>query len=227
MDQDKDRVIRIVKKLYALANSSDSEESKAAAEKAHALCAEYSLTVSVEDLQIPAAGTLCREHTCATKEHRQHRWMALLCSAVMDGFSCDAVVSRHAGRISYIMIGVEPDVSVAMHTFVFLYRTIATGRWGNSKQTLAWRLGFATEIYNRLRSRKRCHDTQGNAGALVPLKAQIVASYMSEQFPNLGKPRRYKEMGVDAEAFGAGVRAGNSVPLNEALNSERDLEALA
>lgn len=228
MNQDQERVIRIVKKLYALANGSDGEESQAAAEKAQKLCAEYNLTVSAEDLSGADAGDLCREHSFATAEYRQHRWMAVLCGAINDAFSCDAVVSRSgAGRVSYTLIGVEPDVSVALHTFIFLYRIVKSGKWGNAKQTNAWRIGFVTEVHNRLQRRKRETLAQGSAGALVLVKEAAIASYMTAQFPNLGKPRRYRQMSVDAQAFGAGVRAGREVALNDALKDRSTSHALA
>ncbi|HIJ88232.1 MAG TPA: DUF2786 domain-containing protein [Desulfuromonadales bacterium] len=179
-------VIEKIKKLLALAHSSNEHEAALAAGHAQRLLAEHNLAMA----DIEAAHRPDKADTIETTVSKSlPKWLRHLSAGVSSAFDCQAVHHPATGKMTFI--GVGADVQVAVYTFTYLDRTIrmlcssymkrhATGALANRHRELmrhSYYLGAVTTITARLREQKA--ETPVTTGALVPVKEGLIRQAMT------------------------------------------------
>ncbi|MEG2172351.1 MAG: DUF2786 domain-containing protein [Desulfovibrionaceae bacterium] len=225
MDTEKrNKIIEKVRKLYALAEGTDSqEEAESAVLMAQSILHEYNLTLTEADLQ-EKDGKKCFEHVQDTGTRHHSAWVAILANNIADAFDSKIIFgTRYINnkKIPYIrFIGVEPDVSLATHTFYYLSGVAIRHKDRNktSSQLNHWKIGFADAVGRRLiayANTKKQETPQTTA--LVICKDEIVSDYMSKNHPNLRQSKVFMP-NLDAMAYKEGILAGEKVPLSRPIN---------
>lgn len=222
MNQAQDRIIRIARKLFALAaKAGTQEEAHSAAMKARALLSEYSLSMSDVELAQLEAEMECREERRTLTTAYTPSWVKTLFSGVRRGFGCGGFFSfehckNYQTRSAVVFVGVEPDVSLAAFTFDYLYRVgkrcpgMAKKK---EKQKNQWRMGFAVALANRLMEYQRQEQT-AQENALVPVKDGLITSYVETRYPDLVPSRPIAKTRRVTKAFHAGFVHGSTIALN-------------
>jgi hypothetical protein len=234
MNQAQDRIIRIARKLFALAAKSGTyEEAHSAAMKARALLSEYHLSMTDVELASAEAEMECREERRTLTTPHIPSWVKVLFGGVRRGFGCDGFLSMDMPnwqtRGAVVFIGVEPDLSLAAFTFDYLYRVGKRCPGMAKKKERAknqWRMGFAMALSDRLK-RHQSQALTAQENALVPVKESLIAGYMERVHPDLvaarpaAKPRRV------TNAFRAGFVHGRTIALNTPIESGQKPLAIA
>ncbi|EKD40817.1 MAG: hypothetical protein ACD_74C00157G0002 [uncultured bacterium] len=225
MEKDKTTIIERVRKLLALATSSNEHEAALAAAHAQRLLAEHNLAMTdIEASQETMAANKVDINAAKTFP----KWIQLLLAGVSEAFDCQAFHYR-SGKI--IFIGVGADAQVAAYTFTYLQGTIrrlcrdymknhpSQGFMSPRKTTLvrnSYFLGAALTVFDALMKQKE--ETPVTTGALVPVKDALIKSAVNE----LGKVRTIKtrKSYVDSEAFDQGQKDGATVSIQRGVGNE-------
>lgn len=198
-----DKILDRIRKLLALARSSNPHEAAAAAARAAELMAQHQLAEASLEREVEAVG----EHEL-DRCGRKVTWKSMLARGVCLACGCDCYWARPwidgAGGRSLRIIGRAADVDAARYLYAYLVREIErltraawNGRHSHAKameSARAWknafRSGAASEIARRLRTarqdaldaaRKRAVDDAATSEALVRVDrdAAAVTDYMS------------------------------------------------
>ena len=215
-------IIEKIKKLLALANSSNEHEAALAAGHAQRLLSEHNLAMAdIDATHKPDKAD--KVETVVPKT--LPKWLRHLSSGVSTAFDCQTVHYPTTGKM--VFIGVGADVEIASYTFSYLHRVVRklctnyvrhhvddriTGR---NRELLkqSYLLGAASTITLRLREQKI--QTPITSSALVPVKEGLIKQTMSE----LGKLRtvRSRKSYINAEAYGKGQNDGRQVGINKGI----------
>ncbi len=215
-------VIQKIKKLLALANSSNEHEAALAAGHAQRLLSEHNLAMA----DIDATNKPDKADKVETVVPKTlPKWLRHLSSGVSTAFDCQTVHYPATGKM--VFIGVGADVEIASYTFSYLHRVVRklctnyvrhhvddhiTGR---NRELLkhSYLLGAVSTITHRLREQKV--QTPVTSTALVPVKAGLIKQAMSE----LGTLRtfRSRKSYINAEAYGKGQNDGRQVGINKGI----------
>ncbi len=232
MTEAQNRIIRLARKLFALAEKAGSaEEAHSAAMKARTLLSEHSLTMSDVEISNVEESLECREESHTLTTSHAPSWVKILFGGVRRGFGCDGFFSRtyntetQTARSTTVFVGVEPDVSLALFTFTYLYRIgkRAPGMYKKKeKQKTQWRMGFAVAINKRLQR----YEQTSQEKALVPIKEGLVKQYMAIIHPGLVPmlPPKFKR---ESAAFIAGYNHGRNVSLDTPVGASKNLLAIS
>lgn len=174
---EKTPIIEKIKKLLALANSSNEHEAALAASHAQRLLSEHNLAMSdIESSIKPEKADTVEAKVSKTLP----KWVRHLSSGVCTAFDCEAVHYPATGKM--VFIGVGADVQIAAYTFAYLDRTVrklcsnyvkhyVSDTIPNRHRELmrqSYYLGAVSIINTRLREQKV--QTPVTTGALVPVK---------------------------------------------------------
>jgi hypothetical protein len=218
----KTAIIEKIKKLLALANSSNEHEAALAASHAQRLLSEYNLAMAdIEATKQP--DTADRVETSVSKT--LPKWMRHLSGGVSTAFDCQAIHHPATGKMTFI--GVGADVQVAAYTFAYLDSTIrqlcttymkkhVSAALTNRNRELmrqSYYLGAVSTINARLREQKL--QTPVTIGALVPLKEALIKQTMNE----IGAIRtiRSRKSYVNADAYNKGQSDGKQVGIHNGI----------
>ena len=112
-------IIEKIKKLLALANSSNEHEAALAAGHAQRLLSEHNLAMAdIEAAHKPDKAD--RVETVVSKS--LPKWLRHLSAGVSTAFDCQAIHHPATGKLTFI--GVGADVQIAAYTFTYLDRTV-------------------------------------------------------------------------------------------------------
>lgn len=220
---DNSAIIEKIKKLLALANSSNEHEAALAAAHAQRLLSEHNLAMAdIEAAHKPDKAD--KVETAVSKS--LPKWLRHLSAGVSTAFDCQAVHHPATGRMTFI--GVGADVQIAAYTFTYLERTVrklcATYMKRHAGGTLAARhrelmrqsyyLGAVSTITARLREQKV--QTPVTTGALVPVKEGLIKQAMNEigNLRTVHSRRSY----VNSDAYGSGQTDGERVGIHHGIN---------
>lgn len=180
-------IVEKIRKLLALANSSNEHEAALAASHAQRLLSEHNLAMA--DIKAaPAPDRADKVETTLSKT--LPKWLRHLSAGVSSAFDCRSVHYPSTGTMTFI--GVGADVQIAAYTFDYLNRTVRRlcGNYmkNNVSPALANRhrelmrqsyyLGVVSTITTRLKVQKL--QTPITSGALVPVKEGLIRQTMSE-----------------------------------------------
>ena len=197
MNREADPIVERIRKLLALASSSNPNEAALAAEKAVELAQRYNLDLA----QIDGVGSdPYVERTCDVGGASQWRW--LLMSAVARANFCRALRRREGGRLlaSMFVVGERHNIAVCEFLFAYLSREIErlTGRgwrrartiYGEHVEARSWkndfRRGAVATIDARLRERSQLFaEGSRQAEALVLLKDAALIEAVERFHPNV------------------------------------------
>jgi hypothetical protein len=217
-------IIEKIKKLLALANSSNEHEAALAASHAQRLLSEHNLAMA--DIEA-AHKTNKADKVETTLSKTLPKWLRHLSSGVSTAFDCQAVHYPATGKMTFI--GVGADVQIAAYTFAYLNRTVrrlcASYMKNNVSLALANRhrelmrqsyyLGAVSTITTRLKVQKL--QTPITSGALVPVKEGLIKQAMNE-IGNIRTVRSRKSY-INPDAYTKGQDDGRQIGINKGISS--------
>ncbi|MEI7816253.1 MAG: DUF2786 domain-containing protein [Desulfuromonadales bacterium] len=212
-------IIEKIKKLLALANSSNEHEAALAASHAQRLLSEHNLAMAdIEATHKPDKADKVETSVSKTLP----KWIRHLSCGVSTAFDCQAIHHPATGKMTFI--GVGADVQIAAYTFTYLDLTVrklcSTYMKQHVDPTIANRhrelmrhsyyLGAVTTITGRLREQKIV--TPVTTGALVLVKEGLIRQAMSE----IGKLRtmRSRRSYISSDAYAKGQSDGGQVGIH-------------
>ena len=224
---DKSPIIEKIKKLLALAASSNEHEAALAASHAQRLLAAHNLAMAdIESERKPELAD--RVETSAAKN--LPKWVRHLSGSVCAAFDCQAIHHPATGKLSFI--GVGADVQIAAYTFAFLERTIrrlcsqymkcaviaSTANRQRELMRQSYYLGAVSTVTVRLREQKQ--QTPVTPGALVPVKEGLIKKALED----LGVVRtiRSRKSYINPDAYSCGQEDGRQVGIRSALGAGKD-----
>lgn len=220
---DNSPVIEKIRKLLALANSSNEHEAALAAAHAQRLLSEHNLAMA----DIKAAHRPDKADKVETDVSKTlPKWMRHLSAGVSSAFDCQAIHHPAAGKMTFI--GVGADVQIAAYTFAYLDRTVrklcgtymkqnAGGTIANRHRELmrqSYYLGAVSTITVRLREQKI--QTPVTTGALVPVKEGLIREAMNE-IGNL-RTMHSRRSFINSDAYARGQMDGGRVGINHGIS---------
>lgn len=221
--EQKSSIIIKVKKLLALANSSNEHEAALAASHAQRLLSEHNLAMADIDhtYELKSAD---RVETKVSKT--LPKWTRHLSAAVCTAFDCQAIHHPADGKMTFIGIGA--DVQIAIYIFSYLDHTIKKlcGAYikKDANKNISSRdrnfmrqsycLGAVSTITERLREQKL--QTPVTPGALVPVKEGLIKKALLD----LGSTRtiRSRKSYINSDAYMEGRQDGRHVRINKAIS---------
>lgn len=224
-------IIEKIKKLLALANSSNEHEAALAAGHAQRLLSQHNLAMAdIEAQQHPQAADTVETSVAKILP----KWVRNLSAGVCSAFDCQAIHHPALGKMTFI--GVGADVQIAAYTFAYLNRTVRKlcVRFmkphlndGLSNRNLelmrqSYYLGAVSTIKTQLVQQKV--QTPVTPGALVPVKEGLIKKAMSELGPirTVHGRRSY----IDAHAYSKGQSDGRNVCIREGVTGGHGTKAL-
>jgi hypothetical protein len=215
-----DKVIDRIRKLMALANSSNEHEAAAAAARSAELMARHRLTEV--DWQISEGVAQEVGDFELDRSRRRISWLAVLAAGVAAGFACRAYSSRWRGQVSLRIVGRPADVDAVRYMYAYLakeLRRLADEEWATSPRagttTRQWKNAFrvaaAKEIAGRMREAQASVLANAPEGSTAIVKAHDAA--LGEVWRNL-RVRKGPAVRVSSgDGMSAGRAAGQAVNL--------------
>jgi hypothetical protein len=243
MNDNQEKILDKVKKLLALAGNNPNEnEAQQAANRAHALLAEYNLSLSDVESHSKFEDKFITDSDLMTESLPWRRPLAAMvakmyfCSYVF-AFQKKPTPDRACGYIRYdkhYFIGARHNVEVAKHMFSYLNDTIERlaneGSMGYPmRERTPFRTAFkaacagrvCTRIQQRIDESKKGPTVTNSGGTNLPALANLydqvskkLDKYLDQQFPG---HRTSKSRGRPSHTEGtiAGRRAGDSIGLDQ------------
>ncbi len=218
-------IIEKIKKLLALANSSNEHEAALAASHAQRLLSEHNLAMAdIEAAHRPDKADKVEANVSKTLP----KWLRILSAGVSTAFDCQAVHYPSSGKM--VFIGVGADVQIAAYTFAYLDRTTRKLCANYMKRQVgetvpnrhrelmrqSYYLGAITTINQRLREQKQ--QTPITPGALVPVKAGLIKQAMGDIGPT--RTVRSRKSYINSDAYNQGQDDGKKVGIQQGIGSE-------
>lgn len=215
-------IIEKIKKLLALANSSNEHEAALAASHAQRLLSEHNLAMAdIESSVKPDKADTVEAQVSKTLP----KWVRHLSAGVSTAFDCRSVHYPSTGKLTFI--GVGADVQIAAYTFAYLNRTIrrlcSSYMKNQVSPTLANRhrelmrqsyyLGAVSTVTTRLKVQKM--QTPITSSALVPVKEGLIKRAMDEIGPT--RTVRSRRSYINADAYTKGQDDGRLVGIHKGI----------
>jgi len=239
-DEDSERLLDKVRKLLALATSSNEHEALLAMNKVRELYAKYNLEHAAESAREQFAH-LVITHRKKRVEAHQSKIIGILVGhffvQVLHFKMFDAMSGEHHQAIE--IVGKRENVLMAEYVYHFLLQQTenrvqeaakAAGRKLTFFERKSYRLGILHGFAEKLtRSESSSPETPTPRGrsqelsligkALVSFKKDSkLDDYLGEIYPRL-RTRGTSFQGVDSHAFDAGFAVGRTITLNKAVTS--------
>lgn len=216
-------IIEKIRKLLALANSSNEHEAALAASHAQRLLSEHNLAMAdIESGHKPQSA----DKVEATVSKTLPKWVRHLSAGVCTAFDCQAIHHPALGKMTFI--GVGADVQIAAYTFAYLDKTVRRlcnyymkhhvreNGLNRHREMVrqSYYLGAVSTITGRLREQKI--QTPTTPGALVPIKEGLIRKAMSELGPirTVHSRRSY----INSHAYTKGQEDGQQVGIHKGIS---------
>jgi hypothetical protein len=240
-DSGVEKILDKVKKLLALASSTNEHEALLAMARVRELYAKYNLD---------HVTTLSKEqfvHLVIThSKKRMQSWEQRIISILTEHFfvkvlfcqQFDPETGKHAPAVE--IIGARENVLMAEYVYYFLRSqveflvtsTTESGMKFKRSERNSFRLGVLDGFAKKLKSAEKdpietSHSTPANSRQLTVVgealqkfhNDQGIEDYLSEIYPRLGR-KRESAVEIDGQAFAAGHAAGKSITLNKPITSD-------
>ncbi|MEG5041592.1 MULTISPECIES: DUF2786 domain-containing protein [unclassified Microcoleus] len=230
-------IVERIKKLLALATSSNENESTAAAQKASLLLAQYNL--SLADLG-PSHQEEIDENSVETTS-KFVTWKMMLLSGIADANGCNAMRNTYTG--SMFLVGTSTNLIVCKHLYEYLSSAIekrANYRKGNGRGLAylnAFRVGCATRLRQRLLEQKQEMEESGIPGSgdvaatpgivvrsMFEKNQQAIADYLEGRGAKV-KTRSGSQVS-SAAGFYSGYEVGDKISLHKQVQPQGDMKQL-
>jgi len=217
-------IIEKIKKLLALANSSNEHEAALAASHAQRLLSEHNLAMAdIEATHKPDKA----DKVDTTISKTMPKWLRHLSAGVSTAFDCRSIHYPAAGKLTFI--GVGADVQIAAYTFAYLERTVRRlcsnymknhvnpGLANRHRELMrqSYYLGAVSTITTRLKVQKM--QTPITSGALVPVKEGLIRQAMNEIGPT--RTVRSRKSFINPDAYTRGQDDGRQVGIRQGLGA--------
>lgn len=227
-------IIEKIKKLLALASSSNENEATAAAEKASLLLAQYNL--SLADLGTDTQLQITEAVIETTPQYVT--WKMLLISGIAEANCCEAMRNSYTGNV--FLVGTDTNLIVCQHLYEYLQQAIerrARYRKGKGRAYLnAFRVGCATRLKERLLAQKAEMENTGIPGSNeTPATPAIVVRSMYEKnqamiyqyLQQQGFKIKTRNTAISNESgFDSGYKAGDRITLYKQERSGDNIKKL-
>ena len=224
------KILDKIKKLLTLAKdkSATQNEVEIALAMAEKLSKEHQIDINEIDLNI---GGIDYEYiSIDTKTFEPKHWINELCSIIAYGYNCELI--RHTastGKKYMRLIGFKEDVEMCEEvtfTTKMIIREMANNQWlinGKQKEfRSSYILGFLEGLHNKLKDERKekfhIPEQAEKYGLIVKKKNEVINEYISEQYTDLKKGRRYTMSVKDSEAYFKGIQDGKQQYTGKHLN---------
>lgn len=239
-DEATEKILEKVRKLLALAGSSNEHEALLAMERVRELYAKYNL----ENAKTEASSAFVHLVICDGKKQMQ-AWHQKTIGILIEHFFVKVITFRQYNTktcehdFAIELIGSRENVLMAEYVYYFLQRhlellvkdaaQVKGKRFGRTERS-SYRLGALNGFAEKLkRAEREPVDTSAkstNPGltligrAIAKFKEDdLLDDYLSDIYPRLGRHKKTSHR-VDSEAFREGHRAGRDMTLNKPLTSQ-------
>lgn len=206
-----EKIIDKVRKLLALATSSNEHEAAAAAAKAQELLLKYNLSesqVTIGDLEEKA------EHSEFYEKYKSG-WMGQLMYGICQSLCCEMVSSTQYKGKTFHIFGKPSNIEVATYLYEYLRREVIKIQPHYNK--LAFSMGAVVTINKKLRQTfTEFQKASDQTMALVHVQNQAAIALRNEVFPKLSKGR---SASLDSYAFSEGRRAGEGIAIHRGVGN--------
>ena len=231
MTPETESIYEKIRKLLALAESSNENEAAVAAAKAADLLAKYNLDQSKIPSEGPESDPIIETRTNEQRYQKRVDWVTDL---------ADVVAQAHFCRVLYrgaeaAFIGHKRDVEVAVYTYnnlmTQLQRLVSAidlkyvGRGSRRVFRSSWLRGAVYGIGEQYRKARRGFVTDPSAKALVAQRSFEVDAFVKQQYPKLDS-FSFARRGF-SDAWGAGKAAGETVTTQAAVAESRLIKQLS
>ena len=217
-------IIEKIKKLLALASSSNEHEAALAAGHAQRLLSEHNLAMAdIEASHRPDKAD--KVETAVSKS--LPKWLRHLSAGVSNAFDCQAIHHPATGKMTFI--GVGADVQIAAYTFTYLDRIVrklcanymkqhvvsTTANRHRELMRQSYYLGAVSTITARLKEQKA--QTPVTTGALVPVKEGLIRQAMNEigNLRTMHSRRSY----INSDAYSRGQTDGAQLGIHHGISA--------
>lgn len=242
-DDVKKKMLDKVRKLLALATSSNENEAAIAAEKAQALLAEYNISMAeVGNIHQDNDDDIIIDEM---DKIRMKPWRRPLAQAVAQMYFCSYFYVNYGKKDKHSFVGTEANTTVTKMMFKYLVDTIETlavqyaerdvptiserGRYRRSFRT-SCTLRLCSRIRQRIEEAKRgeIKGETGRALVLASMYDQWALKTRQHLESTLGAPRVVRSVMRPSDAAGtrAGYEAGDKIGLDQQMNGTKSKGAL-
>jgi hypothetical protein len=165
-----------IRKLLALATSSNESEAAEAHKKAHALLREYNLAMEDIKEKPEVAGFN------VAKSSREYRWKTILLNTIAEANYCELLIVRQCGESAYRLFGREHNARAAFVMYEYLVEAVNRITEAERREWVInsneFRLGAAMAIADKIHRSMVKEATISTA--LVPLSTESKAALRAE-----------------------------------------------
>lgn len=216
---DNSATLEKIRRLLALATSSNEYEAAAAAAKAQELLFKHNLDMA----QIKDEDDDNDVGMLLYPEVNQDAWRASLIDAVARATGCRVVRDRGASAsfTAYTLFGQPANIKVVIYLYEYLARELDRLAPKGIRIGQDWRLGAISAIGAKLQATlTEFAEASPDTRALVTTTNQLVANRMRQQYPNLVSSRGPSVR--NGAAYEQGRQAGENIALRRALETDRN-----
>lgn len=223
--QERERVIRKIKRCLALGESSNANEAEMALRQAQNMMRAYRL--SEADIHAEAVDCNIRE----TGLKRMSDWQRSLANAAASAFGCKLLIRHVPGwPFSFEFVGVMPAAELAAYAYDSLLMQVKKARKQFQAERLASRraadefcVAWVHAVSLQVRQFARDNpvsSTQSNALVLVEQQeSAAIDAWIQNRYGEVGKSKQNKRDFSSAAAVQAGLLAGAKAQLHQAVHS--------
>jgi hypothetical protein len=218
-----EKVIERVRKLLALAGSSNEHEAAAAAAKAQELLLKYNLSTASVEGETPTEEAVQKVFT--DHDNYSMGWRSTLLSAICAATSCKMVQQKsyqHAFAKRFWIFGKESNVEVAYYLYEYLVKELLRvgPKPSNTPYAHAWRMGACVSVHQKLMATfVEFRDASPTTIALVVVNDSAALALRDKTFPKLSKSRSGRIS--DSEGYFQGRADGKNIPIHRGVGSSQ------
>ena len=231
------KIIAKMKKMLALASSSNEHEALAATRQLHVLLARHNISID----------TLNKEEETVGQEPElvsDKPWKRQVAMAIARLYFCEFYIDHGKGKINYFFVGTEANRNFAICIFKMVVKTVeqesrreCTKLYGkrNSSFCNSFRNGAMVRIRERCKE-LICDAKEGRLedeeGTLLPVLLSTYDSHKKDALDWLAKNtnlvmKKCTMKSNNAQGFMAGQEAGGRVQLSRAIQSNSSPKLLS
>lgn len=241
------KIVDRIRKLLALAQSSNPHEAANAAARAAELMAEHQIAEASIEVDGELGGDLANAAGEAIDEQvveqfaRAVSWKAMLIGGLARAFGCRAIQRRKDGTVSLVIIGRPSDIDAFRYMWSYLTAEIdrlADEGWRTARSdssARSWKNSFrvsaAAEVSRRLLETRqqamtdaRSNPQAGAAMLKIDRHEDALTQYLADMGTRAGRPVRIRQNGGEdaGRAAGEQLNLGNNPGLGRPARQLQD-----
>ncbi len=236
---EKNKYLRKVEKLFALAESAPEHESATAMEKANRLISKYNIEVLTSSTPTDYDYVQLK-----VGNKKTHSWTKNIIGIIRDFFfvkaiyltQYDAVTNQEFKAVE--LLGRRENISIAKHVFHFLHERLeilwqdfrkSSGVRGRDKRS--YFLGVLHGFRNKLELADRDKNDEiqeainQTTSELILSQDNELTSFFNERYPRTQK-RSIRSMSVGAHAFNQGIAKGRKLNIHKPIKEKTHYKGL-